>query len=139
MKSLNNIKVNKKSQHTSKRVGRGNASGKGTYSGKGQKGQRSRAGVSNLKRLGLKSILFSVPKKRGFNRVSSNQIVYTGDLNKFFKDGDIVDPKKLKSFGLVGNNKNIKIILNGKLELKNIQLKGVAVSSGAAELFKVVL
>jgi len=66
MITLDNLKPNKGAKKNRKRVGRGNASGSGNYSGKGMKGQKSRSGVTNLKRIGLKATLFSIPKKRGF-------------------------------------------------------------------------
>lgn len=134
MKSLNNIKPNKKSQFTFKRLGRGNASGKGTYSGKGLKGQSCRSGVSNLKRIGLKSTLFSTPKKRGFNRVNKTKVVYTSQLNECFKDGDRIDGDSLRKAGLVVGAKSIKIILNGELKLKGLKVCGVKVSGSVAEL-----
>jgi large subunit ribosomal protein L15 len=54
MLTLNSIKKAKGSAKGRKRVGRGNASGHGTYSTRGLKGQKSRSGVSGLKRLGMK-------------------------------------------------------------------------------------
>jgi len=49
-----------------KRVGRGNSSGHGTYSTRGLKGQKSRSGVSGLKRLGMRQVLLRTPKYKGF-------------------------------------------------------------------------
>ena len=105
MLSLNTIKKSKGSHKNKKRVGRGNASGRGTYSTRGQKGQRQRAGVSNLKRLGMKSQLLQTPKVRGFksdkpkNQIVSvkaiNNIVY----NKAFASGHnfLYTRKRLKN------------------------------------------
>jgi large subunit ribosomal protein L15 len=63
--SIHTIKPAKGATKKRKRIGRGNAAGKGTYAGKGLKGQNSRSGVSNLKRLGMKQVLLRTPKKRG--------------------------------------------------------------------------
>ena len=60
--TLHTIQKNKKAYKIKKRLGRGNSSGDGNYSGKGMKGQRSRSGVSNLKRLGMKQVLLRTPK-----------------------------------------------------------------------------
>jgi large subunit ribosomal protein L15 len=51
--SLHTIKP-KQANKKKKRVGRGDGSGRGTYCGRGLKGQKSRSGVSGLKKLGLK-------------------------------------------------------------------------------------
>ena len=134
MKTLNNLKPNKGSQYTSKRLGRGNASGKGTYSGKGLKGQKCRAGVSNLKRIGLKSVIFSTPKKRGFNRKNDCEVVYTGDINKAFKDNDVISPEALKKNGLVQRIKNIKVVVNGEFSLSGVKFEGIRASAKAKEL-----
>ena len=136
MINLSNIKSNKGARVTSKRLGRGNASGKGTYSGKGLKGQKCRSGVSNLKRIGLKSTLFSTPKKRGFNRRSKNETVYTSDLNKHFRDGDVVSAEKLKKVGLVKGLMRVKIILKGELRVSNLKVQGVAMSGAVKELLE---
>ncbi len=120
MLSLSNIKPNKKRIKKSKRVGRGNASGHGTYSGKGQKGQKSRAGVSGLKRLGLRSVILQTPKKKGFKSARpKNQIVKVEDINKNFKDKDIITPKALASKGLINTSKKpVKILGKEKLAVK---------------------
>jgi len=104
MLSLNNIKRATGATHKRKRVGRGDASGHGTYSTRGQKGQRSRAGVSNLKRLGMRQQLLQTPKLRGFTSLKSkNQIVAVSVINKEFKDGDIVSPSTLFEKNLIKN------------------------------------
>ncbi|MEK7097792.1 MAG: uL15 family ribosomal protein, partial [Patescibacteria group bacterium] len=94
--SLHTIRPASGSTKKRKRVGRGNASGHGTSATRGTKGQRSRTGVSGLKRLGMKSMLLSIPKKRGFNSLKSkNQVVNLLDINKHFKEGETVNPKTL--------------------------------------------
>ena len=96
MLSLNTIKQAKGASKIRRRVGRGNASGLGTYSGRGLKGQGQRAGVSNLKRLGMRSQLLQTPKLRGFKSLKSkNQVVSVKAINLNFKDGEVVSPATL--------------------------------------------
>ncbi len=120
MLSLNTIKKAKGTKKTRKRLGRGNASGLGTYSGKGLKGQKARAGVSNLKRLGMRMQLLQTPKLRGFKSLKSkNQIVSIKDLNKNFKDGEIVNPTSLFEKKLISSiSEPIKILGKEKLTVK---------------------
>jgi len=128
--SINNIKSKKGSIKKRKRIGRGNAAGQGTYSGKGLKGQKSRSGVSNLKRLGMKQVLLRTPKKRGFTSLKPKaQIVNLIEINKHFKGKDIVSPQTLLKKGLIDNIKSgVKILGVGKLKEKNLQFNNVLMS-----------
>lgn len=128
--SLNSLKINQGGLKKRKRIGRGNASGTGTYAGKGQKGQKARAGVSQLKRLGMKKQLLMIPKSRGFKSLQpKNQPVNFTDLNKYFKDGDVITPTALFEKGLVKNiTTPIKILAKGKLTLKGLKLEGLKMS-----------
>jgi large subunit ribosomal protein L15 len=132
--AIHTIKPKKDSKRNRKRIGRGNASGTGTYSGKGQKGQNSRAGVSNLKRLGLRQMLLQVPKKRGFKSIKpNNKVVKVEDINDNFKDNETVNPKTLVKKGLVSNLKSpIKILGKEKLKVK-VKFEDVKMSKGVAE------
>ncbi|MCF7860303.1 50S ribosomal protein L15 [Patescibacteria group bacterium] len=120
MLSLNNIKRATGATHKRKRVGRGDASGHGTYSTRGQKGQRSRAGVSNLKRLGMRQQLLQTPKLRGFTSLKpKNQIVAVSVINKEFKDGDIVSPSTLFAKDLIKDaSARVKVLGKEKLTAK---------------------
>jgi len=128
--SLNTISPKKGSMKKRKRVGRGNSSGHGTYSGKGLKGQKSRAGVSGLKRLGMKQVLLKTPKKRGFTSSKpKDQVVNLIDINKNFKDNDVITPKILLGKGLIDNIKlDVKILGKGDLKLKDLKFLGVKMS-----------
>jgi large subunit ribosomal protein L15 len=119
MLSLNNIKA-KRGQKKIKRVGRGNSSGHGTYSCKGQKGQNARSGVSGLKRLGMRPHILQTPKIGGFRSIApKNQVIKVTDINKNFKDGEIVSAKILFAKGLIANaQKPVKILGKEKLEVK---------------------
>ena len=136
--SMHTIKPAKGATKKRRRVGRGNASGKGTYSGRGQKGQKARSGVSGLKRLGMKQILQRTPKKRGFkSNYPKNQVVNLTDINKYFKDGDIINPKTLQRIGLIDTiNKPVKILGKGKLEIKKLQFNNIKISMSVKEQIK---
>ncbi|HOZ56079.1 MAG TPA: 50S ribosomal protein L15 [bacterium] len=121
-----------------KRVGRGNSSGHGTYSTRGLKGQKSRSGVSGLKRLGMRQVLLRTPKQRGFKSAYiKSQIVNLSLLNGYFKDNDSITPETLLSKKLVKTTKNnIKILADGQLKLKNLRFKGVKFSASAWDKIK---
>jgi len=120
MLSLNTIKKTKGSSKKIKRVGRGNASGHGTYSTRGLKGQKSRSGVSGLKRLGMKKQLLAIPKVRGFkSQKPKNQVVSVKAINKLYKDNEIVSPTTLFEKKLIGSIElPVKILGKEKLTVK---------------------
>lgn len=120
MLSLNSITKARGSATKRKRVGRGNSSGHGTYSTRGLKGQKSRSGVSGLKRLGLKKQLLQIPKLRGFKSLyPKNQAVSVKAINNSFKDGETVTPALLMEKGLVGSvSAPIKVLGKEKLTVK---------------------
>lgn len=120
MLSLNTITRAKGRAKKNKRVGRGNASGHGTYSTRGLKGQKSRSGVSGLKRLGLKKQLLQIPKARGFRSLNpKNQVVSVKAINANFKDGEIVNPEALMVKKLISSvGLPIKILGKEKLTVK---------------------
>lgn len=130
-----NIKPAKGSTKKRKRVGRGNSSGHGTYSGRGLKGQKARAGVSGLKRLGMKSTLLQIPKVRGFkSHKPNNQVVNLADINNNFKAGDKINPKSLLKKSLIKDIKiPVKILSKGDLKIKDLIFEDVKISSQARE------
>ncbi len=133
--SLHNLKADKALHKKAKRVGRGNASGHGSYSTRGIKGQKSRSGVSGLKRLGMRQQLLSIPKVRGFkSHFAKDQIVNLGQINKLFKDGQNVTPLALAKSGLVDKtNASIKILAQGELTVKNLTFKDFKMSEATRE------
>lgn len=133
--SLSNLKTNKGATKKRKRIGRGNASGHGTYSTRGLKGQKSRSGVSGLKRLGMKKQLLAIPKKRGFKSYKpKDQVVYFAGINASFVDGAVVNPKTLYANKLIANaNRHVKILSQGELKVKNLKFSNVGMSAGAKE------
>jgi large subunit ribosomal protein L15 len=130
MLSLNTIKKGKGSAKNKKRVGRGNASGHGTYSTRGLKGQKSRSGVSGLKRLGMRQMLLQTPKSRGFKSLNpKNQVVSVKAINTNFKEGEIVSPATLFEKKLIASlNNPVKILGKEKLNVK-VSFKDVKMSA----------
>lgn len=133
MITLSSVRPNQGATKKRKRVGRGNASGHGTYATRGLKGQKSRSGVTNLKRLGLKKMLLSVPKSRGFKSLKpKNQPVNLEDINDNFKTGQTVDPKGLLKAGLIGNlTTPVKVLGKGELTVTGLNFKGLLFSQTA--------
>jgi large subunit ribosomal protein L15 len=134
MLSLNTIKKSKGSAKTRKRIGRGNASGHGTYATRGQKGQRSRSGVTNLLRLGMKKQMLQTPKLRGFKSPKpKNQVVNISAINEKYKDGEIVNNETLLAKGLISRiEKPVKVLGKDKLAVK-VEFKGVKMSANAKQ------
>jgi len=137
MLSLNTIKKSQGRAKGTKRVGRGNASGHGTYSTRGLKGQKSRSGVSGLKRLGMKKQLLQIPKVRGFKSAKpKNQVVSVKAINKHFKDNETVNPAILMEKGLIGNlEAPVKILGKEKLTVK-VKFENIKMSEGVSKQIK---
>jgi len=137
MLSLNTLKKTKGSSKKIKRVGRGNASGHGTYSTRGLKGQKSRSGVSNLKRLGMRKQLLAIPKSRGFKSLKpKNQAISVRMINNNFKDGEIVNPSILAEKKLISSvDKPVKILGKEKLTVK-VTFEKVLMSESVKEQLK---
>lgn len=137
MLSLNEIKKGKGTAQTKKRVGRGNASGHGTYSTRGLKGQKSRSGVSGLKRLGMRMQLLQTPKSRGFkSQKAKNQVVSVKAINNNFKDGEVVNAESLLAKGLiVKKDAPVKILGKEKLTVK-VKIEGPKMSESVSGQLK---
>ena len=106
-----------------KRVGRGPGSGMGGTSTRGDKGQKARSGSGIPAWFqGGQSPLYRRIPKRGFNNAmfaTRYATINLSDLNKYFKDGDIVTPEVLKEKGIIKNQlSGIKVLANGELECK---------------------
>ena len=80
-----------------KRVGRGPGSGMGKTSTRGEKGQKARSGASIPAWFqGGQAPLYRRVPKRGFNNArftTRYATINLSDINKFFKDGDVVTPE----------------------------------------------
>lgn len=114
------------------RVGRGNGSGRGKTAGRGTKGQRSRSGGrSGLKLKGLKQMLLSFPKSRGFQSRYDKARVLTLVQLEVLPEGALVTLESLSHAGLVLRTDNsVKIVGNEGLT-KKLTIRGLKVSAGA--------
>jgi large subunit ribosomal protein L15 len=134
---LSNLKPAKGSTKTSKRIGRGQGSGKGGTSTRGHKGAKSRSGYSQ--KIGFEGGQMPLHRrlpKWGFT--NRNRVVYRGInvdvLQTLFENKNIsvVDPEILYANGLVGKNDLVKILGRGDLKAK-IEVKAHAFSDKAKE------
>ena len=121
---------------TSKRVGRGVASGTGKTSGKGHKGQNARSGGGVRPGFeGGQLPLFRRLPKRGFSNAMFKKeyaTINVSDLNKF-EDGAVVTPELLKEMGLLKKQlAGVKVLGNGNLD-KKITVKANNFSRSAVE------
>lgn len=114
------------------RVGRGNGSGRGKTAGRGTKGQRSRSGGrSGLKLKGLKQMLLSFPKVRGFQSRYDKARMLTLAQLETLADGMVVTMESLSRAGLVlRTDHSVKIIGNEGLT-KKLTIRDVKVTAGA--------
>jgi len=132
---MHTLKPARGSKQYPKRVGRGNASGKGTTAGRGGKGQTARTGGRNkLKLLGMRHIILSTPKLRGFQSMyKKNAVVGLDMIEGAFASGQPVNLKSLKAKGLVPNAAvGAKILGNGTLK-KRVVVSGCQVSESAKQ------
>jgi large subunit ribosomal protein L15 len=125
-------------QKSKKRVGRGGK--RGTFSGKGTKGQKSRAG--RKMRPELRDFIKKIPKKRGYRFKSINrkpEVVNLRDLEKFFNDGELVNPQILLERGLVARIKGkvpeVKILGAGELK-KKLKIENCLMSESVKKALK---
>lgn len=119
--SAHTINASSGTRKSSKRVGRGNASGKGTYASRGLKGQRARSGgKGGTQRRGFKASLQKVPKLRGFNSLNAKpETVTLATLSRICKDGDAVTPNFLANKGVIDKPQHgVKILGTGSLDKK---------------------
>src|SRR5512138_1721879 len=123
---LSNLKPAKGSTKTSKRIGRGQGSGKGGTSTRGHKGAKSRSGYS--KKLGYEGgqmpLARRVPK---FGFKNFNRVEYKGinlDVIQLISEkinSQVITVEELVKSGYVSKNEKIKILgrgeVKGKLEI----------------------
>lgn len=130
---LHNLSPFSGSKKKKMRVGRGHAR-KGITAGRGQKGQKARSGVGGLKRLGMKKLILSTPKVRGFKSYKPNAAVVNVSALEVFDANAFVTPKTLKEKKLIPASapNQVKILGGGELS-KSLRVKGCSVSKSAAE------
>lgn len=130
--NLHTLKPKPGSKKPRKRIGRGLGS-TGTYSGRGVKGQRSRSGGrSGLQLKGIRKIMLSMPKTRGFkSQKPVPATVNLKDLNKAFKEGAKITPQILLQKKLISStDQGVKILGQGSLAIK-VMVEGCQLSKSA--------
>jgi|SRR5690554_6488327 len=134
---LHNLKPAARSTKSSKRIGRGEGSGKGGTSTKGHKGAQSRSGYS--RKIGFEGgqmPLYRLVPKRGFkniNRVEYSLINLTS-LQALVNTTQAteIDLPLLIEHGLISKKDLVKVLGNGTLESK-INISVHAISKSAKE------
>jgi len=106
-----------------KRVGRGPGSGMGKTATRGENGQKSRSGASIPAWFqGGQTPLHRRIPIRGFNNKQFETkfaVINLNDLDKFFKDGDVVTPEVLKERKIIKKQlSGVKVLGYGELTKK---------------------
>lgn len=125
----------KRVKKNTKRLGRGNGSGKGTYSARGMKGQRARSGgKGGLLRRAFKAQLQKVSKLRGFKSPALKpETVTLAVLEKFATEDVEITPYFLEKHKVIRNYKNgAKIVASGELK-KKLVIKNCLATKKAVE------
>ena len=134
---LSNLRPAKGSTHNSKRLGRGQGSGKGGTSTRGHKGAKSRSGYS--RKIGFEGGQMPLQRrvpKYGFKNI--NRVEYKGinisSLQTLAETHNIdkIDFETLVMAGLVSKNALVKILGKGNLERK-LEVHAHAFSKSAVE------
>ncbi|QIA07374.1 50S ribosomal protein L15 [Draconibacterium halophilum] len=135
--NLSNLQPAEGSTKTTKRIGRGQGTGRGGTSTRGHKGQKSRSGYS--RKIGFEGgqmPLQRVVPKMGFkniNRVEYKAINLDVLENIATKNNlTVIDKASLIKAGIVSKNENIKI-LGGGILTKKLDVKANAFSKSAKE------
>lgn len=142
MLSLNNITSEAGSRKKSKRLGRGNGSGKGTYCGRWLNWQNCRAGggMGPWFEWGQTPLFRRMPKLKGFSNVNFTtkySVVNVSDLDALAKSGVTEITKEVLLSSLLVRNKNYKIKVLGDGEITSkITLKVDKVTASAQEKIK---
>jgi len=135
--NLNNLRPAKGSVKTSKRIGRGQGSGRGGTSTRGHKGAKSRSGYS--RKFGFEGGQMPLQRrvpKFGFKNI--NRVEYKAvniELLQILAEKNsinVIDPEILREAGLVSKNDLVKILGNGELTAK-MEVKAHAFSKSAVE------
>ena len=134
---LNSLKPAQGSTKNSKRLGRGQGSGRGGTSTKGHKGQQSRSGYSRKKGFegGQMPLQRRVPKfgftninRKEYKGINLSTLQYLADK----KGITVIDVDALINAGLISRKTLVKILGNGSVTSK-LQVKAHAFSKKAKE------
>lgn len=135
--NLNNLRPAKGSTKASKRIGRGQGSGRGGTSTRGHKGAKSRSGYS--RKFGFEGGQMPLQRrvpKFGFKNI--NRVEYKAlniEVLQAMADKNsltVIDPETLREAGLISKNDLVKILGNGELKAK-LEVKAHAFSKSAIE------
>ncbi|MDY6799655.1 MAG: 50S ribosomal protein L15 [Bacteroidota bacterium] len=139
---LHNLKPAENSTKTSKRIGRGQGSGKGGTATRGHKGQKSRSGYS--RKIGFEGGQMPLQRrvpKYGFTNLSRKEFkgINIETLEKLAdkKGLTTIDIDTLIDAGLVKKNSLVKILGNGTLT-KKLEVKAHAFSKSAIKAIESV-
>lgn len=135
--SLHTIASKEGSREASFRLGRGQGSGRGKTAGKGTKGQKSRSGgKSGLKMRGMKQMLLSFPKVRGFKSFASKVVSLPVQRLDVFPEGTSIDIKALHAAGLLHRGEHTVKIIGGTAPTHKLTVVGLRMTSSAKELIE---
>jgi large subunit ribosomal protein L15 len=135
--NLNNLKPAEGSTKKTKRIGRGQGSGRGGTSTRGHKGQKSRSGYS--RKIGFEGgqmPLQRVVPKMGFKNI--NRVEYKAinlDVLEAVAEKNnlsVIDKESLIQAGIASKNDKIKILGGGTLT-KKLEVRADAFSKSAKE------
>jgi large subunit ribosomal protein L15 len=134
---LSNLKPAKGSVKKSKRVGRGQGSGKGGTSTRGHKGAKSRSGYS--KKIGFEGGQMPLQRrvpKGGFKNINRKEykainLITLQNLSEK-NNVEIIDIEILRKAGLIAKNDLVKILGRGTLQRK-LEVHAHAFSKSAVE------
>ncbi len=133
--NLNNLRPAKGSTKTSKRIGRGQGSGRGGTATRGHNGAKSRSGYS--RKFGFEGGQMPLQRrvpKFGFKNI--NRVEYKAVNIELLqtlaeeKSINVIDPEILREAGLVSKNDLVKILGRGELTAK-MEVKAHAFSKSA--------
>ncbi len=118
--SLHTLAPKHGSRTKSFRIGRGPGTGRGKTAGKGTKGQKARTGGrKKLKLKGLKQMLLSFPKNRGFQSYYDKPATVPLKRLEAFKDGEKVNLASLRAKGIISRiDRAAKIVGSGEFGKK---------------------
>jgi len=132
---LSNLKPAAGSTKTSKRIGRGQGSGRGGTSTRGHKGAKSRSGYS--KKVGFEGGQMPLQRrvpKFGFKNINRKEYkaINVEVLQALAEKNNIttIDKEVLTAAGMMSKNDNVKILGNGVITAK-LEVKAHAFSKSA--------
>jgi large subunit ribosomal protein L15 len=130
--SMNTMRSAKGTRKSSKRIGRGQSSGRGKTAGRGTKGQSARSGgKKKLKLKGMKQMLLTFPKSRGFQSEAPQQATVRVSALEVFGAGSVVTLTSMRQKGLIKrSDRGAKIVGGGELT-KKLTFEGVTFSTSA--------